>query len=129
MNYTVYSYAAYLLISIALTIWVAWTLQKNGRLFLIDAFHGDEPRADSINHLLVVGFYLINVGYVALAMKYGDKPLGVQASFEFLSTKVGMVLLILGSMHFFNLAVLSAMRRRGIDGHNGAVVHMSRVGN
>jgi len=64
-----------------------------------------------------------------LAMKYGDKPLGVQDSFEFLSTKLGMVLLILGAMHFFNLAVFSAMRRRGIDGHAAAPIQMNRVGN
>jgi hypothetical protein len=74
MNYTVSSYLAYVVISVALTVWVGWTLHRNGRIFLIDAFHGDEPRADSVNHLLVVGFYLINIGYVALALKYGDKP-------------------------------------------------------
>src|SRR5688572_13544897 len=126
MNAASWSYLVYLGVSVMLTMWVARTLSKSGRVFLVDAFHGNAGLADAVNHLLVVGFYLINVGYVALAMKYGDKPLGVQASFEFLSTKVGMVLLILGSMHFFNLAVLSAMRRRGIDGHNGAPIHMSR---
>ena len=108
---------------------VARTLSKSGRVFLVDAFQGNAGLADSVNHLLVVGFYLINVGYVALAMKYGDKPLGVQDSFEFLSTKLGMVLLILGAMHFFNLAVFSAMRRRGIDGHAAAPIRMNRVGN
>ena len=129
MNAASWSYTVYLGISIMLTMWVARTLSRSGRVFLVDAFHGNAGLADAVNHLLVVGFYLINVGYVALAMKYGDKPLGVQGSFEFLSTKVGMVLLILGSMHFFNLAVLSAMRRRGIDGNNGAPIHVSRVGN
>ena len=129
MNAASWSYLVYLGVSVMLTMWVARTLSKSGRVFLVDAFHGNAGLADAVNHLLVVGFYLINIGYVALAMKYGDKPLGVQGSFEFLSTKVGMVLLILGSMHFFNLAVLSAMRRRGIDGHNGAAVHMSRVAN
>ena len=59
--------------------------------------------ADSVNHLLVVGFYLINIGYVSLALKYGDKPRTSQDAFEFLSTKIGLVLLILGGMHFFNV--------------------------
>jgi hypothetical protein len=112
MNYTVYSYVAYLLISIALTIWVAWTLHKNGRLFLIDAFHGDEPRADSINHLLVVGFYLINIGFVTLALKYGEKPQDLQQAIEFLSTKIGVVLVVLGGMHFFNMWNFDKLRRK-----------------
>jgi hypothetical protein len=110
--YTVYSYAAYLVISIALSVWVARTLHRNGRLFLIDAFHGDEPRADSVNHLLVVGFYLINIGYVTLALKYGDKPDTLQSAIEFLSTKIGLVLVVLGCMHFFNMFNFDKMRRR-----------------
>jgi hypothetical protein len=114
MNYIVGTYALYLLISIGLTIWVAGTLHKNGRLFLVDAFHGNEPLADSINHLLLVGFYLINTGFVSLALKFGDKAANAQELLEVLSTKVGAVLLILGGMHFFNLYVFSKMRKRAL---------------
>ena len=114
MNYVVATYALYLVISVALTVWVARTLHKNGRLFLVDAFHGNEALADSINHLLVVGFYLINIGYVTLALKYGDKAVDTQSLLEALSTKVGSVLLILGGMHFFNLYVFSKMRKRAM---------------
>ena len=102
MTPTVWSYLAYLVLSITVTVWVARTLHKNGRIFLVDAFHGNEPLADSINHLLVVGFYLINVGFVSLALKYGDKPENLQGVFEALSTKEGVVLLVLGAMHFFH---------------------------
>ncbi|MCE9611718.1 MAG: hypothetical protein K8R23_16080 [Chthoniobacter sp.] len=114
MNYIVGTYALYLAISIALTVWVARTLHKNGRLFLVDAFHGNEALADSINHLLLVGFYLVNVGYVSLALKYGDKAANLQELLEVLSTKIGAVLLILGAMHFFNLYVFSKMRKRAL---------------
>jgi hypothetical protein len=61
---TISAYLIYLTISIILTVWVARTLFKNGRVFLVDTFHGHEPLADSVNHLLVVGFYLINLGFV-----------------------------------------------------------------
>src|ERR1700733_6130335 len=108
----IWTYLGYLAISVTLTIWVARTLHKNGRIFLVDSFLGNEALADSINHLLVVGFYLINFGYVTLALKYGDKPQDLQSVFEALSTKIGVVLLVLGGMHFFNLLVFSKMRRR-----------------
>ena len=114
MNATVWTYLTYLAISVTLTVWVARTLHKNGRIFLVDAFQGNEPLADSINHLLVVGFYLVNVGFVSLALKYGDKPENLQGLLEVLSTKVGVVMLVLGAMHFFNLAVFSKMRRRAL---------------
>ena len=109
--YTVYSYIAYLIVSIVLTVWVARTLHRNGRVFLIDAFHGSEARADSVNHLLVVGFYLINIGFVSLALKTAEVISTSRAAIELLSDKMGMVLLILGGMHFFNLYVFSRIRR------------------
>ena len=117
MSIVVISYIAYVLISVTLTVWVARTLHRNGRIFLVEAFHGDEHMADSVNHLLVVGFYLINVGYITLALKYGDKPADVQGAFEFLSTKVGLVLVVLGVMHFFNMFNFDKMRRKGRKVH------------
>ena len=109
---TVWTYVVYLLISVALTVWVVRTLHKSGRIFLVDSFMGNEALADSVNHLLVVGFYLINIGFVALALKYGDKATDAQTALEILSTKVGLVLLVLGVMHFFNLFTFAKMRRR-----------------
>ena len=109
---TVTMYLVYLLISVLLTVWVAKTLHKNGRIFLVDSFLGNAALADSVNHLLVVGFYLINIGFVTLALRYSDKPANVQTALEILSTKIGLVLVVLGFMHFFNLFVFSKMRRR-----------------
>lgn len=112
MTLEITTYLIYLAISIALTIWVAHTLHKNGRIFLVDVFHGNEALADSVNHLLVVGFYLINLGYVSLALKLGSNIASPQEGIEALSVKVGMVLIVLGGMHFFNLFIFSRMRRR-----------------
>src|SRR5205809_6169195 len=112
---TIWTYVAYLLISVALTVWVARTLHKNGRIFLVDSFLGNESLADSVNHLLVVGFYLVNIGFVSLALKYGDKTVDAQTGLEILSSKVGLVLVVLGVMHFFNLYVFSRLRRRALN--------------
>jgi hypothetical protein len=109
---TVTMYLAYLLISVAFTIWVAKTLHKNGRIFLVDSFHGHDALADSVNHLLVVGFYLVNIGFVTLALRYGDRATDAQTALENLSSKVGLVLVVLGLMHFVNLAVFAKLRRR-----------------
>lgn len=103
------TYFVYLGISAAITIWVARTLHDRGRIFLVNCAKGNEKLADSINDLLVVGFYLVNFGYVTLALKYGTKPTSFNESIEFLSTKIGLVLLILGAMHFFNIFIFTRM--------------------
>lgn len=80
----------------------------------MDVFRGNQAMADSVNHLLVVGFYLINLGYVCLALKLGYDVPTARQSIEALSQKIGVVLLVLGLMHFFNMYVFSRMRRRAI---------------
>jgi hypothetical protein len=112
MTIDIATYLVYLSVSIALTIWVAHTLHKNGRIFLVDVFHGNESLADSVNHLLVVGFYLINLGWVCLMLKLGYDISSPKEGIEALSVKIGTVLLVLGGMHFFNLFIFSRMRRR-----------------
>jgi hypothetical protein len=116
-NIIVVTYLVYVLISVNVTIWVARTLYKRGAIFLVDAFHGNKELADSVNHLLVVGFYLINIGYVSLALKTAAIISTSRAAIELLSDKMGMVLLILGGMHFFNLYVFSRIRRSAQGPH------------
>lgn len=111
MTASVVTYLVYLAVSVSLTVWVGRTLHKNGRIFLVDVFK-DEPLADSVNHLLLVGFYLINFGYVTMALQLDRVVTDAKTSIEALSTKVGCVLLVLGAMHFLNLYVFSRMRRR-----------------
>jgi hypothetical protein len=112
MNATVITYGIYLAIALPLTVWVARNLFKNGRIFLVDCFHGNEALADSVNQLLVVGFYLINFGFVALYLRIAENVDQVRGIFEALSEKLGVVLLVLGGMHFFNLLVFTRMRKR-----------------
>src|ERR1700726_157159 len=102
-NIIVVTYLTYIFISVSLTIWVARTLYKRGGIFLIDAFQGNGELADSVNHLLVVGFYLINFGYVALALRTADPVPTVRSAIELVCDKLGVVLIVLGVMHFFNL--------------------------
>ncbi|MCX4995500.1 hypothetical protein OG739_22655 [Streptomyces longwoodensis] len=114
MDRTVIAYVIYLVVSIALTVWVARTLSRNGRVFLADVLHGDEKLADAVNHLLVVGFYLVNLGFVALYLSGDDTIEDARGVFEALSTKLGVVLLVLGVMHLGNVYVLNRIRRRGL---------------
>jgi hypothetical protein len=110
MDLTSVTYGLYVLISAALTIWVARTLFRSGRRFLIDAFKGDEGLADSVNRLLVVGFYLINIGYVALALKLDTAPSSLSSLIESLSAKIGLVALVVGAMHYGNMAIFARIR-------------------
>ena len=120
MTTAVYIYTACTIISIAMTVWVARTLHKNGRVFLLEAFKSKEEMADSVNHLLVVGFYLINIGFILIYLQAGPKPTDVVEGIEYITTKLGVVLLVLGGMHFFNIFNFDRMRKKA-RGHEGNV--------
>ena len=106
------SLVLYLVISIALTVWVARTLSKNGIVFLIECFGHDEVLARSTNHLLVVGFYLVNLGWILLTLRYGAEPEPVAGAIKFLASKIGLVVVVLGAMHFFNMNAIAKFGRK-----------------
>ncbi|WFE60365.1 hypothetical protein [Micromonospora sp. WMMD712] len=110
MDVKVWMYLVYLAVSIGLTVWVARSLSRNGLVFLEEVF-ADERLARAVNSLLVVGFYLLNLGYVTVAMRHRDPVTGTSQAMEELSLKVGLVLLVLGALHFFNVFALGRYRR------------------
>lgn len=112
MDWTVTTYVVYLLVSVPLTVWVATTLSRNGRVFLEDVFEGSEGLADAVNKLLVVGFYLLNLGFVSLYLRISDPVFDLRGLFEELSVKIGVVTITLGCIHFLNVWVFNSIRRR-----------------
>jgi uncharacterized BrkB/YihY/UPF0761 family membrane protein len=112
MNYIIVTYCFYLVITVCLTIWVARTLFKNGKVFLVDIFHGNKELADSVNNLLLVGFYLINIGYAVYTLQITSSIANFQEVIEKLSVKIGLIILILGCMHFFNLYIFFTLRKK-----------------
>ncbi len=110
-RYLIAVYAAYAASSVGLTVWIARTLFKNGAVFLEEVF-ADNPRmAEAVNRLLVVGFYLVNLGYASLLLKASGSAT-IEEAIEVLSWKLGLLLLSLAGMHFGNLYVFHRIRRR-----------------
>ena len=116
MTTLVWVYSAYLIVCLSVTIWVGKTLQRNAPVFLKDGTEDGKEFADSLVHLLTVGFYLINVGAISLALKYGDPINDLTGAVELLSTKVGIILLVLGLVHSVILAKLTVIRRNVVQG-------------
>ncbi|HEX8256801.1 MAG TPA: hypothetical protein VF589_04155 [Allosphingosinicella sp.] len=106
------AYLLYLLISIGITILVARTLSRNGEVFLVQCFGHNETLARSTNHLLVVGFYLVNIGFITLTLSIGAEPTTLPEAIRFLSSKVGLAVLVLGGMHFFNMTGIAHFGRK-----------------
>ena len=111
MTTMAWTYAIYLTICTSITVWVARTLGNHAPAFLDDSNHERSELTNAVTRLLIVGFYLVNLGVISLALKYGDPAQDITSAMELLSTKVGAILISLGLVHFIVLAKLGAMRR------------------
>jgi hypothetical protein len=105
-------YVGYLLLSIALTIAVGTALSRSGRVFLTEVLGGNQALAGAVNRLLIVGFYLLTLGFIALVMRPPGAITSAAQAAQVLSIKIGEVLLVLGAAHLAGVAVFRRFGRR-----------------
>ena len=109
------NYAVYIVCSVFITVYVSRTLSKNGLAFLIAGFKGNVTLAESTNHLLVVGFYLVNLGFVLMRMQTNVLIDTLEQLIVYQASGLGLVLLVLGLAHFFNMYVIHRISQSNID--------------
>jgi hypothetical protein len=120
VDLTVVAYLLYLAVVVPLTIWVGRALKRHGEVFLVDVFTGDERLARSVNQLLVIGFYLLNFGFLSNFMASSAQVVTGRELMELLSSKVGGVALVIGVIHLMNVWSLNTFRRRAVQRHQSA---------
>jgi hypothetical protein len=101
----------YLLISVVLTAVVGTGVARSGRAFLLDVFGGNDTLARAVSRLIVLGFYLLSLGFVTLTVRTGGDAGSASAGLQLLSVKIGEVLLVLGALHLLTMAALIRARR------------------
>ncbi len=126
-NKIILTYAVYLPVVLLLTLYVARTLFRNGRVFMLDIFKGKTDIADATNKLFEVGFYLLNIGYALLIMEvtgyWNENPFDTnQEVVETLAHKLGGFAIYLGIMLFFNLYLFFRGRRKARAAQQGVTI-------
>jgi hypothetical protein len=102
-------YTIYVAVAVGLTIWLARTLFRNGTVFLEDVFTGSPGLAEAVNHLLVVGFYMLSLGYGLYILRATDGMDGLEAA-QFLVNRLAVLLVSLAAIHFVNVFVFWRIR-------------------
>lgn len=97
------AYLIYLPVVILLTWYVAHTLFKNSKVFMLDIFSGKTEIALSTNRLFETGFYLLNLGFAFMVMEIAYDISNGKTLLEQLSAKIGGFCIYLGISLFFNL--------------------------
>ncbi len=104
------SYFIYLAISSFITIYVGWLCYKNGYVYVLELFDHDEKIAKSVNQLLLVAYYLLNIGFVFYSLSSWDEIRSTQKMIEHISTKVSIIVIILCILHYNNIIMIYLYR-------------------
>jgi ABC-type Co2+ transport system permease subunit len=106
------AYLMYLALTYWVTVHVGWRFYRNGRFYLLALFRNDAPVADAVNRLLLTGYYLLNLGYVALMLRSWPTLLNWTEVLLSVCLMTGRILLTLGLIHFCNMGLLYLLRKR-----------------
>ena len=102
MNLNIITYTIYLPIIVFITVRIGWLCHKNGEMFLYTLFE-DKSLVKSINNLLLIGYYLTNIGYAIITISYWETIHNVVEVINSLTFTLGKIILILAVLHYNNI--------------------------
>ncbi len=106
MNYNIISYVLYGCTTIYIIYYVGKLFHCNGRIFILRLFHQNEPLTDTTNNILLMAYYLFNIGYSIVQFSLWDEVSGIAGMISSISTKTGLLILILALTHYFNMMLI-----------------------
>ena len=106
MNYNVGAYIIFLGLMIFIIVYVGRYFYSNGRVFIISLFHGNVSLADQVNKLLLIGYYLFNIGYSFIKLKQWQKISNLEMMFSSLASNTGVLIFLLALIHYLNMLVI-----------------------
>ncbi|MEC5156294.1 hypothetical protein [Chryseobacterium sp. MP_3.2] len=112
--YNILSYFLYFSFTIPVIVFVGWKCFKIGKVYLLDVLKDDEI-CNSVNKLLLLGYYLFNVGYIAISISNWGKTDTYYQLVEVVSTKIALILIIISLLHYVNIAMLYFLRNQIIS--------------
>lgn len=112
MNSNVIAYIIYLTITIYIIVWVGRMFHRNGSVFLLQLYKGNTELCSTINNILLVAYYLFNIGYAFMRLKTWEFVGSADQLITSVGHHLGVLVLILAVTHYFNMAVLYFLSRK-----------------
>lgn len=106
MNYNILAYLIYLLLMIFIIVYVGKLFYRNGRVFILAAFRDDAALTDNVNNILLIAYYLFNVGYAFVKLRHWDKVINLQTLISSVSGNMGVLIFILATTHYMNMGLI-----------------------
>lgn len=103
MNLNLITYGIYLLITVFIIIKVGLICYRNGNIFVAHLVPDDKDFCLRVNNVLLIGYYLINIGYTVITLSDWTTVISISQMIESLSKNTAIIVCILAVLHYFNL--------------------------
>jgi hypothetical protein len=85
---------------------------QNGRIFILRLFGGNESLTDTTNNILLIAYYLFNIGYSVLQLSFWEPVSGFDTFISSVCSRTGLLVLILAVTHYFNMLAIYVLSKR-----------------
>lgn len=106
MNYNIAAYLIYLVLIIFIIVYVGRLFHRNGRIFMLSLFAGDTALTDTVNNVLLIAYYLFNIGYAFVTLRFWEKIVSAETLIASIGSNMGILIFILASTHYLNMIMI-----------------------
>lgn len=106
MNSNIIAYIIYIILTVFIIYHVGRMFHRNGRIFILQLHRGDTGTTDTINNILLVAYYLFNMGYAFLRLRLWERVSSPAQLIASVSNHIGVLILILAVTHYFNMLLI-----------------------
>lgn len=115
MNYNLLSYLIYGCITICIIYYVGKLFHQNGKVFILLLFHQNKTLTDTTNNLLLMAYYLFNIGYSIFQFSSWKTISAVDTMIATIGIKIGLLIIILAITHYFNMSLIYILSKKNIN--------------
>ena len=107
MNFNITGYFIYLSITIFIILRVGKICYRNGNVYVAELIPNHVDICQKINQVLLLGYYLLNIGYCAMTLISWQKITSSTQLIETIGIKTSIIIFIISILHYFNIIILT----------------------
>jgi len=111
MNYNITAYFIYLSMTIFIIVFVGKYFYRNGRIFILSLLKDDAVTTDHLNNILLVAYYLFNIGYAFVKLRFWQKIENMDMLISSIANNMSVLIFILASTHYMNMILIWYLSR------------------
>ena len=111
MNYNVFAYIVYLIMTIFMIVFVGRLFYRNGRVFILSLMKDDSATTDHLNNILLVAYYLFNIGYAFMKLRFWQKVGNLEILISSIANNMSVLIFILATTHYMNMLLIWYLSR------------------